>query len=350
MITTAMAGPDQYHEPYRMYWKPTFGSVKLTKKSADLTEKVVYETFGWGTWVSLARVDAPRTPTGDGMYEHELRFNDELAAGAWCTTDRGYNVIAKDLPSGAYHDDLGERDEFTWGMKTILLNEDHVYDIKFGCHSDAAHTSHEFQQRSQASHCHTPCNQYSTYADETVKPIPSAVGIAPNIGGTSETYDIDGTFGDNPSFESDPTDWHVPNGLKNWTCPGVGGPYHGSCHIRVNPDQGAGGKLRMTFDPPNAEETGVNYNEFIVRCPSAPNQNDCVMRVFIEALDSSGDVVATTNGPWLTVNNNNDWYQLRVTRESGWPTSTHEWRFGVEADQNDVFDADYHQQHYDVPR
>ena len=146
---TSVATEAQYPERYFMYWKPTFGSVQLDKDFLDPTKKTVFETFGWGTWVSMLRLDAPRTPTGDGMYEHEMRFNDEDGQGEWCTIDRGYNVIAKDLPSGAYHDDAEDPGEFTWGMNASLLIQDHVYDIKFRCWSSAPNSSEEFQSEAR---------------------------------------------------------------------------------------------------------------------------------------------------------------------------------------------------------
>lgn len=347
---TSVAAEAQYRERYFMYWKPTFGKVQLDKDFLDPTKKTVYETFGWGTWVSMLRLDAPRTPTGDGMYEHEMRFNDEDGQGEWCTIDRGYNVIAKDLPSGAYHDDVPDQGEFTWGMSASLLVQDHVYDIKFRCWSNAPNSSEEFQQRSQASHCHTPCNQYSTYPDETVKPIPSAVGIAPSLDGSSKTFDIEATFTGNPSFETSPDKWHVPNGTKAWKCPAGGGSYHSSCHVRVLPNTGAQGKLQLTFTPPGAVVTGVNYNEFVVRCPTAPNGSACPMRVYIEALNGSGAVIDSASSPWTTVPRSDSWYTIRVTRGTGWPGTTVQWRFGIIADTNKVFDADYHQQHYELPR
>jgi hypothetical protein len=54
------------------------------------------------------------------MYEHEIRFNDKDGQGEWCTIDRGYNAIAKDLPSGAYHEDVEDPGEFTWGHERIV--------------------------------------------------------------------------------------------------------------------------------------------------------------------------------------------------------------------------------------
>jgi hypothetical protein len=135
-------------------------------------------------------------------------------------------------------------------MNASLLVQDHAYDIKFRCWSNAPNSSEEFQQRNQLSHCHTPCNQYTTYPDETVEPIPSALGIAPSQDGSSKSFDFEGTFTGNPSFEASPDRRHVSNGTKSWKRPAGGGSYHGSCHVRVLPNTGAQGKLQLTFTPP----------------------------------------------------------------------------------------------------
>jgi hypothetical protein len=74
------------------------------------------------------------------------------------------------------------------------------------------------------------------------------------------------------------------------------------------------------------------------------------MRVYIEALNGSGAVIESSSSPWTTVPRSGSWYTIRVTRGAGWPGTTVQWRFGVIADTNKVFDADYHQQHYELPR
>jgi hypothetical protein len=165
------------------------------------------------------------------------------------------------------------------------------------------------------------------------------------------TRNFDGSLDNNPSFEQSPNDWHVPNGTKTWAC--AGQAYHASCYIRALPSgQSTRVLLRLTYDPrpPSNMATASNYNEFVVRCPSAPNpDNQCKIRVGIEGIRDDGSVTATGVSAWKVVTSGEGWESIRITHNNAWPSATDQWRFFVEAAEGDTIDADYHQQSWDLP-
>ncbi|MFP5224702.1 MAG: hypothetical protein ACLGH3_03950 [Actinomycetota bacterium] len=76
----ALAGEDSYNEPARILWKAQTGYT-LTSEPLNcellMYCRNVYEFFRWDDWPALTRLDAPRTPSQQGTYEHELRFFDD---------------------------------------------------------------------------------------------------------------------------------------------------------------------------------------------------------------------------------------------------------------------------------
>jgi hypothetical protein len=353
--TPALGGAGENPEPFRIFWKPTFGSIQLTKQP-DISGRFgeVYETFGWGTSVSVSQLDAPRLPSGEGMYEHEVRFTDTdptTGDNSWCNNQLFPNVVAADLPEGYYMDNITDAPgEFTFGMHASLLEEDHVYDVRFTCESAVAPSASGFNVTSQIGHCHfSPlCVQQTTYADETNRLIPAIQGIAPVTGGETKSYTIEGTFKGNTSFESNPSpNWSVPNGNLDWLCSGF--PYHSSCYVRVEPTGTSYVRLQLHHDPgaPQATAEGSTYSEFVVRCPST-NEGGCWLRIKQIGLNSAGNVTVERNSAFFEIPIGG-WHEIRSPNDLGYPSGTVKWRFVLIAGVGSTgqhFHVDYHQQHF----
>ncbi len=352
-------GEDYAEDDRMMWWRPTFGDIDLENR--DYPESIrheVYETFGWGTWPSLVEVDYPRTPLQVGAYEHELQFfnNDPNFDNGWCrsTLDEP-TVVAADLPASAYWDAV-DANEYTWGMRSYQLQEDHVYDIRFKCESSWIEGgNHAFQQRAQIGHCHNTsvCNAATIWSDSTVTLIPSAVGEGPAQGGSTRHYDWYGTFDRNPSFESNlDNQWSVTgNGSTNWNCGGT--TYHGQCFIRVKPDgPNSNPKLVFEYDPgaPQRLATASNYANWAWRCPSVSGNPDpgCQLGVKIIGYDAQDNVTKTYSFDGATLNQTLSWqhYKLMVASDA-FPEGTAYWKFQLIGQTDGMtFDVDYHQLNY----
>jgi hypothetical protein len=302
----------------------------------------VYETFGWGTSESVANLDAPRTPVGKGAYEHELRFFPSGGGSLGFCEDGGLiQIIAKDLPPNSYFDSSADPNEFTWGMWADDIVQDHTYDVNYSCQGGS---SGAWNLTGQIGHWHSIQSQFNVYPDETNKLVPRAKGDYPSTDfpPTSVTRQINASFDDNPSYEQEPNDWHVPNGTKEW----LDGGYHAAHMVRVRPSfPGVQVLLVYPYDPrpPSNMATATNYTEFVFRCPTGPNDASCKVRVGIEALNSSGVVIDSAKTNWGNHDAGSGWKRMRIT-SAVWPSNAATWKFFIEGGDGDTLDVDYHSQ------
>jgi hypothetical protein len=346
--STALAGNADYVPAYKVQWKPTGGSINLRVHSQDWWKHFVSESFTWGTTVSVARIDAPRTPAGHGNYEHELRFFPDGGSG-WCADSTGgpYNIFL-DLPPDHYRDLNHAVNEYTWGMRTYGVDTGHTYDIDFQCDAyvvaGKAGVVRDFNLTAQIGHCHTPCVQQNVWPDDTLKLIPNIQYNAPIDEGVSRTFNWDDTFDDNRSFETAPGSWGTPNGTEAWNC--GGGATHGSCFVRVIPNNSSiRVKYQRRWDPgsPNALATASSYEEFVVRCPTL-NDTDCTFRFSVEVFNAQDQLIEATRSVWWVISQGNStwWYMPATINSTGSGSSSAYWKFVVEGGPGDTIDLDYH--------
>ncbi len=130
-------------------------------------------------------------------------------------------------------------------------------------------------------------------------------------------------------------------------------PYQGQCYVFVNPKQGLSGRLQYLYDvnPPLLAQAG-SYSEFWARCPSAWNPNNCHLRLVVLARNAQGTVIDSANSGWIEFSRDDQWRRFKFnvpdtgSPNEAWPDATRTWRFRIEGESNDVFDADLHQQGY----
>lgn len=347
LAQAASSGTSDYFTPWRMEWKPTDGSITMRVHSTDWWHHYVSESFKWGTSISLAKVDSPRTPAGRGNYEHELRFFN--GSSGWCAEVAGgpYNIFL-DLPPDHYRDVTDDENEFTWGMRTYGIVQGHVYDIDFQCDAyviaGQAGVTNDFNMTAQIGHCHTPCAQTTVFADDTIRLIPRIQYNAPLSEGVSRIFDWSDSFDGNRSFESAPGSWGTPNGTEVWDC--NGGAIHGSCFVRVIPNGSIRVKYQRKYDPgsPNQLATASNYEEFLVKCPTV-NDTNCTFRLSIEVYNSQDQLIEATRTAWIPIEQSSStwWLLPSAVNTNGSGSSSDYWKFVVEGGPGDTIDLDYHQ-------
>jgi hypothetical protein len=349
----AVAGVGDYPMPWRIYWKPTSGSVITYNTASGYPPHHVGETFQWGHWLSLAMVDTPRTHDAEGTYEHEVRFFTGGDGIRWCDPAFGTRNVVLDMPYGSYQDvaDVDD-DEFTWGLRTWRLVQGHVYNIDFDCFptwDNVSSPSNEYNLTGQLGHCHLAdgCTSYNTYADETVRIVPRIQGRAP------ETQTWRRSFAGTWGYENGMGEWHAFNGTASRVCDNPY-PYEGSCYVFVHDDgsSSSGPYFYFSYSPsPSAAGTASVYLEFAsVRCPTLWNGGNCSMRFRIEGYASNGSLTSDVAGPWWSVTRDDQWYILPSLKTGAFPTGTVTWQFRLEAANGVSFDADYSQASWHLPR
>lgn len=334
----AEANKDQYPSLARSYWKSTNGSVRTDP--GFFWEHNISENFMWDTSVSLLRLDAPRTPTHEGTYEHELRFNG-VDGRYWCDAQDGAGIYASviDLPGDWYEDKLADGGEFSWGMPGWSIVQDHEYNLYYDCRGDLSDAESSFNLTGQIGHCHNymPCDSFNTYADETSRLIPRREGVVVSSGPVEYYRTIPPQ---NNSFESTLSPWAIAgNGTLTRSCLSSLA-YHNSCRAIVTPSTAAD---RVTLyytgvpsDP--ALGTASMVNEFHVRCP-ASNPTSCTYRLIVTGLNANGAATTESVGSWQTIPNNSGWYYSSL-KTLAFGAGTTKWKFKIQTDGHRI-DTDY---------
>lgn len=368
--TGADAAASDYVESRRVFWKPTYGVISTSEPENCATTIYchrVEEIFTWEEWPALARVDSPRTPSKWGTYEHELRFYDRsLTQPLWCDyrPPNFYTNAYFDLPLGWYEDTV-DRDtgEFSFGVPTWRLVEDHWYDIRFNCSPERDTLDNTWPDSvvyttkwsgvhnvlGQIGHCHTTddCDSFNVYADTTNALISKAAATAPDFEQWYLSFTSDYSLECTPGACQNPS---VSSGSAVRTC--TSSRYHGSCYWNVRPSSSsAQAKLYFTgqYDVPSIHGNNDALSEWIVRCPSSQNSVNCTVRLYIDGLASSGAPQGTYYGPWVTIPRDNVWrtVAIRTQADNGsynfdFGQFAAKWRFNLQGGSGVYYDADYH--------
>lgn len=243
-------------------------------------------------------------------------------------------------------------------MRSWRIIEDRNYSIQFDCAPSQGGfptgplpTDHgDYNVSAQVGHCHTgadSCSSINVYADETVRLTPRFTTQAPEFG------DALGTWAWNYSLEccpSNPTDTDEPRvtaGTYSRIC-GFNS-YHGDCFWRVGPSGSAQPTISYVInaDPPSGG-TSAQINEWVLRCPHSQNATDCVARVYVQGLNTSGSQTAIYSSGWTTVPKGPTWY-LHWVKSSSFPSNTVKWKFAVQMQAGYTLDADFSQQAWRTP-
>lgn len=355
----AGAGKEQYLRPSIITWRPTHGS--LTTETGVVWPHRVIASFYWNNWVALADVDAPRTPSKWGTYEHEINFFrpkiNPAAKGRWCDPSEGVTRTMYDLPLDFYRDTVDdEPDEFTWGFQTWRLVEDRIYGIDFECKATpGVPQNNEYLVQGQIGHCHIGtlgierCTSGNTFADNTTRFIPRPRGRAPEI----ESFYT--TFTNNISFEGPGlSPWQTTGGSLERSCPAspaYPNPLHAKCMAILRPSSPSSSPIMHYTQTPNpiAAATESLYNSLAVRCHPSRNTGDCTARVQIVGKASDGTVTRTFTRVGLVPRGERPWWLAWVLGEGGLPSNTVSWTFSLQPGAGQSLDVDYNSQYWYVP-
>lgn len=357
----AVGGAEEHPAPFRYRWKPQGGWVE-TMQIEDCWEewycRHIAEFFVWDDWPALERLDAPRTPTQDGTYEHEVRFfgSPGYENTRWCDGGDGYHEatanVRVDLPQGSYFDvyDI-EQGEFTFGVWSWRVVEDYFYLVDFDCgptHNAGwapLESGGDYNVSGQIGHCHhwpPGCGPWNVFADETARHVPRFKGDAPSL-------DVFwGSFDSNHSLDSPPggDSPYVADGVVSRICDPYA--YHGPCFWRLSSPGSNPRLIYNVFPQPASGGVGSTYAEWLVRCPASQNATSCPVRLVFYGLNDAGTITTSQASPYFS-----PWYSLGVSvwthyrlEPPPFPPSTVQWRFVVQTQPGWKLDVDYHQLWY----
>lgn len=331
LATPVNAIQGDYPESTYAFWRPSTGHVNTGASKVWAGWNRVDETFQWVTSVSLREVDSPRTPYQHGTYEHELRFRDH----GWCdpVITGIYNTFY-DLPPDSYRDSSGiDPGEFSWGVQSWRLQQDHIYNIQFDCYPYQV-AGNDYNLSGQVGHCHTspPCTSNWTFADSTTRLIPRLKGRAP------ENQTWDDNFSGNRSFETTLSPWTAAGGSLTRDCTGTA--FHGSCFAHLSDSGGALPSVSFSHTPsPVGAATASLIHEIAFRCPTSRSTN-CQVELAVSTYDAYGNILQSQYTPVVNVCKCG-WNMMWMHTNAFTVGSPRSWRFWVLAINHGNFDVDY---------
>lgn len=360
-VTSAGAEEEDFRAPQYSFWKPDIGWTSLSHPGAnDGPFLKVDRYFEWSYPQMTYLLAGPRLPGAGqtGNYEHELRFFTD-GQGWWCDPRFLIHNRYNNLPQDSYRDEIVADNEDTWGVQSWRIVSGRLYRIYGECWKDIGNASPDnggrFSVSGQIGHCHTGpnCSWWNTYADETVRLSPKAIGWAPTTSQHDTMFEFWPSFASayhDWSFESDPgpqySAWRYFNSSREIRC----GPnaYVNSCFLKLTQD-GSQWKPRIeyTFDVPDPVGTSSVYNEIVARCPGS-NSTNCRFRLIEEGLNAAGARTIQYVSNWMEINRDGRWYGLD-TKAPEFPAGTTKWKFKVQTEADQISWFDFSSQWYYRP-